>query len=300
MTTTDHDPLLVALRAADPAAALADVPPDRVAVRRALQRQRPPRWRVPAVVVPALAAAAVGVFVLIPSGGPGVAQIVARAAAATAPPPHTIVAVRSRIEGRFWSAEDGRSSLLTESSGWVRLAADGRPTDVRSVKTSSRDDPDSVGAESVTRYARPGTVAGAVSRRYDPVTGRTTDEQDSAEVPRLVFDAHRLLERARRGEASVRLDGEATVDGHRTYRLVVEERDPELDAAGIVDRTELYVDTTTFDAVRYRSTSEGRTSPGGVPFRSELTEQVLDWQALPDTPANRRLLELRGPVTPAR
>lgn len=206
--------------------------------------------------------------------------------------------MRSRIDGRFWSAENGRSSLLTESTGWVRLAADGRPTDVRTLKISSRDDPDSVGAESVTRYARPGAVMGAVSRRYDPATDRTTEERDSAEVPRMVFDAHRLLEQARRGAATVRLDGEATVDGHRTYRLVVEGQDPEAAAVGIEDRTELYVDATTFEAVQYRTTSEGRTSPGGVPFRSELTERVLDWRALPDTPANRKLLELRGPVAP--
>lgn len=299
MTTTDHDPLIASLRAADPAASLPDVPPDRAAVRRALRRRRGPRWQVPALAVPALAAVAAGAFVLAPSGGPGLAQIVERAAAATAPPSHTIIAVRSRIEGRFWNAEDGRTSLATETTGWVRVAADGKPTDVRSLQTSSRNDPDSVGAESTTSYARPGAVAGAVSRNYDPKTGRTTQEQDSAEVPRMVFDAHRLLERARRGTTTVRLDGEATVDGHRTYRLVIEDPDPEIAAAGIVDRTELYVDTTTFAAVQYRTTSEGRTSPGGVPFRSELSERVLDWRALPDTPANRKLLQLRGPVTPA-
>ncbi|MEV4421296.1 hypothetical protein AB0L40_15120 [Patulibacter sp. NPDC049589] len=213
------------------------------------------------------------------------------------------MAIRSRIEGRSWSATQGDSSFSNDEQGWVRVTGDGDPLDVRSVRLRSSDasGPGSAppGLEETTAYPRPGQET-ITQRQYDPRTGRTTTERGAGEVPRLVFRAHDLLQEARRGAADVRLDGERTIDGRRTYRLVV--RDPADGAPipGIEDRTELYVDAETYAAVEYRHVSQGRTQPGGVPFRSELVQRVLDYEELPDTAGNRELLELRGPREPAR
>lgn len=297
MDPLEHDPLLHRLRAADPAAGLDDALPDRPAVRAAIgHRTRARRFRV-AVPAPVLAAG-VAAVVLIPSGTPAVAEIVDRAAAATEAPPDAIVAIRSRIEGRFWSAEDGHSGLTEDETAWVRSAPDGRPRAIRTIsRLTTTEDPAPREQESTTTYASPGEIDGAVSRTYDPESGRTTTERGTAQLPRLVFDAHRLLEAARRSGTGARLDGEATVGGRRTYRLVVAERPGGARTPGIADRTELHVDRDTYEAVELRITTRGRTVPAGVPFTHELVQRVVDVDELADTAQNRAVLELRGPTT---
>lgn len=314
MDPLEHDPLLDRLRAADPAAGLDDPRPDRPAVRAALgHRTRAHRLRV-ALPAPVLAAGVTAV-VLIPSGAPAAAdvvEIVDRAAEATAQPPNAIVTVRSRIEGRFWDEKEGHGGLSEDETAWVRSATDGKPRDIRTISRlvtldGPRDDGPSASAprltvtgdpkeeESTTTYATPGEVRGAVSKRYEVATGRTTVERDSAQVPRLVFDAHRLLENAKRDGDSARLDGEATIGGRRTYRLVVRERIGPDPVPGIEERTELYVDKETYEAVELRTTSKGRTAPAGVRFTYELVQRVVGVDEVPDTAENRKVLELRGP-----
>lgn len=308
MSITEQDPLIARLRAADPDPeprhGTDAHPPVRLPLERRLRQRSGRRRRGFAIAAPALGACAVAVFALAPAGSPALAQIVDRAAAATAPPTNAIVVIRSRIEGAFWSAEKGRTGLSQDETGVVRLNADGAPLDLRTLQTrtwNSEDGEGRPGAEDVTHYAVAGQVAGAESQRYDPETGRTTTEKDSASVPRLVFDAHRLLAAARSGRADVRLDGEATIGDRRTYRLVIANLDGEPPVPGIEDRTELYVDTTTYEAVEYRTSSKGHAQIGGRQggaFTNETTQRVLSWKQLPDTPANRRLLQLRGPLEP--
>lgn len=308
MSITEQDPLIARLRAADPdpqpRPGSGDSPPARLPLERRLRQRSGRRRRGFAIAAPALGACAVAVFALAPAGSPALAQIVDRAAAATAPPPNTIVLIRSRIDGRFWSEEKGRTGLSLDETGVVRLDAEGEPLDLRTLQTrtwNSEDGDGRPGVEDVTHYAVAGKVGGAETQSYDPATGKTTTEKSVAAVPRLVFDAHRLLAAARSGHADVRLDGEVTIGDHRTYRLVIANLDGEPQVPGIEDRTELYVDTTTYEAVEYRTSSKGHAQISGrqgQAFTSELTQRVLSWQQLPDTPANRRLLELRGPVEP--
>lgn len=310
MSITEQDPLITRLRAADPdpdpglGRGADDPQPDRPRLERALQRRSGRRRRGFAITAPALGACAAAAFALAPAGSPGLAQVLDRATAATAPPPNAIVVIRSRIEGRFWSQENGRTGLSRDETGVVRLNGEGKPLDVRTLQTrrwSSEDGNGRPGAEDVTHYAVAGEVAGAESQRYDPATGKTVTERNSASVPRLAFDAHRLLAAARSGRTDARLEGEATIGGHRTYRLVIANLDGESAVPGIEDRTELYVDTTTYEAVEYRTSSKGRAQIAGrqgPAFTSETTQRVLSWQQLPDTPANRRLLQLRGPLEP--
>ncbi|WP_026910144.1 hypothetical protein [Patulibacter minatonensis] len=295
------DPLLTRLRAADPAATTTPAA-DRPAVRRALaHRSRAAtrrRWAM--APAPVLGAVLAGALVLVPSGTPALAQIVDRAAAASAPSPGTIVMVRSSVESRSTTAGRDDAPFALEERGWVRFARDGRPLDVRSVRLRSSDQDDggaAPGFEETTTYPRSADGT-PTSQAYDPRTGRTTTQDGTAAVPRLVFRAHELLERARRGTAGVRLDGERTVDGRRVFRLVIEDRGDGGPVPGIAGRTELDVDASTYAPVAYRDVTEGRTQPGDVPFRTEVTQRVIEHDELPDTPATRRLLELRGPREP--
>ncbi|WP_320670535.1 hypothetical protein [Patulibacter defluvii] len=299
----DHDDLLARLRAADPVAGQADPPPARARVRArraALQRRRGV-LAAPIVAAPALAMGTAVVLAVAPAGSPGLDQILDRAAAATDLPANRIVMIRSQIDVRTWHADDGGGELHQDATGWVRLNPAGKPLNVRE-RTNSASYRGGSGVDSATEYATAGEVKGAVSQDFDPKTGRTTTERNSAIQPRLVFTAHELLEAARRGERDVRLDGEATVDGRRTYRLVIANLDGESAVPGIEDRTELYVDAKTYDAVQYRTVSKGLTSVPGKPrvrFSNETTQRVTEWRELPDTAANRRLLRVGGPLEPA-
>jgi hypothetical protein len=54
----------------------------------------------------------------------------------------------------------------------------------------------------------------------------------------------------------------------------------------------LWIDRETYAPLRFTDHGEGRNADG--PYDTTFTETVLRFERLPDTPANRRLLEM-GP-----
>jgi hypothetical protein len=294
MTLLD-DPVLRRLEAADPAAGLDEAAPDHAALRRALAT-RHRRRRVGALVPVPLAGAGAAVVLLGPSSSPAVAQIVDRALDASTPPAGSIVASRSTVEGRYWGAKQGRSSSESEERGWVRIAADGEVTDVRTIQLrhAASDEPTrTTPVETATSRSEGGEP---VLRTYDGATGRTKVDRGAWEVPRETFQARDLLRAARDGRTDVRLDGEETRAGRRTYRLLLTGEGRGLPQR-LHLRTTLYVDAATYAPVELRSLTWGRDVQD-EPFRTEVVQRVLEHEVLPDDAAHRRLLELRGPTRP--
>ncbi len=133
-----------------------------------------------------------------------------------------------------------------------------------------------------------------VEETYDPTTREERREERSWSVPSPVFDTHKLFVQAQRGEKRMRLLGQTTVDGRRAWRLLVTGADEEpLDG----DRDELLVDAASYEPLELRRHSEHVRA--GVRFTNDSVERILDYRVLPDTPANRELLELHGPIRPA-
>jgi hypothetical protein len=139
------------------------------------------------------------------------------------------------------------------------------------------------GAEEVTRPA-PGRWG--VIERYSPATGRITVDRGAWSVPGEIFLADRLLARARAGADVERR--ETTVAGRPAYELRWEEPSP---AGHRVEMT-LWVDVESYAPLRFSDHSAGRT--GGEPYDQTFTETVTAFERLPDTPANRRLLEMQA------
>jgi hypothetical protein len=67
------------------------------------------------------------------------------------------------------------------------------------------------------------------------------------------------------------------------------------------ERREVLVDAATYQPIAERVNEHGTTVntesqgvPNGSPFERRLAIRVVRYRELPDTPENRRLLELRG------
>jgi len=293
-----YDELIMRLRRADPTAhdnPAAGRDPDtaRAAVAAARAR-RGARGRrgVGAGVggLAALATAAVVAFGATTAGPvdakPRVGQIVARAAQATDPQPNTIVMIDS-VRAVSWSGGDADGGIRQRTTAFVLLDRDGRVVANRSLRTEGDT---AVGLDEVTR--REGGIP--VLERYDPVTRETTRTERAWMVPSPVFDAHRLFVRAQRGDARMRLLGQTAVGERRAWRLLVTGADEEpLDG----DRDELLVDVSTYEPLELRRHSE--MTKAGERYTHDSSERVVDYRVLPDTPANRELLKLRGPIRAA-
>jgi len=103
-------------------------------------------------------------------------------------------------------------------------------------------------------------------------------------VANEVFRAAALLDSARSAK-----DGEATVNGRPTYVLRWNERSGPPHRL-MIEMT-LWVDKETYAPLRFTDHANGK-SADGEPFDQTYTENVIEFKTLPDTPENRRALEL--------
>jgi outer membrane lipoprotein-sorting protein len=258
------DPVLDRVRAADPVlpgefAGLADFD------ALVLEPSPRPRRRRRLLALPALGAVLAAV-VLVPSSAPQAREIVRRASAAVDPSAGILYAQSA--------AENRNTDGTVDSYGSRRVWVHGT-TAMRWLEDN--------GNEEV--YAR-----GEGTTRFDPRTGKVTQHRDVTMVPNDIFRASQLLSDARAGKA-IKLAGEESVDGRAAYVL----RWDGAEGKGLPDTVHieltLWVDRETYAPLRYTDHSWG-LDRSGKPMDQTYVETVQDFQTLPDTPANRKLLAL--------
>jgi outer membrane lipoprotein-sorting protein len=258
------DPVLDRVRAADPVlpgefAGLADFD------ALVLEPPARPRRRRRLLALPALGAV-IAAVVLVPSSAPQAREIVRRASAAIDPAAGILYA-QSAAETRN---RDG----TVDSYGTRRVWVHGT-TAMRWLEDN--------GNEEV--YAK-----GEGTTRFDPKTGKATQFADVTMVPNNIFRASQLLSAARAG-TDIKLAGEETVNGRKAYVLRWDDNHGLPDTLHI--ELTLWVDQETYAPLRYTDHSWGLDA-SGKPLNQTYVETVQDFQTLPDTPENRKLLEL-GP-----
>ena len=255
------DPVLDRVRAANPAdtgdfEGLADFD--------ALVLDPPRRQRRRLLALPALGAV-IAALVLVPTAAPRASEILRKASAAL-DVGDGILYARSSAETR--SALDGTSDVVRIAPGLgARRAGDALARGQR---------------------RRGGLQAGRRpdARRRSVRQGHQASGEHA--VPTEIFRAGALLESSRAGK-DVSLDGEATVNGRPAYVLRWNEKSgpphwPTIEMT-------LWVDKETFAPLRFTDHSYGK-AVDGKPFDQTYTENVLEFKTLPDTPENRKLLEL--------
>ena len=259
------DPVLDRVRAADPVqpgefAGLADFD--------ALALEPPPRphrrRRRGLLALPALGAVLAAV-VLVPSSSPQAAEIVRRASAVVAPDGGGILYAKSAAENRH---SDGTVDTYGTRQVWVHGT-----TSMRWLQDDGEDE----------AYAK-----GDGTTRFDPRTGKTTKYADVTMVPNNIFRASQLLSAAKSGK-EIELVGEETVDGRPAYVLRWNDNHGLPDTLHI--QLTLWVDRETYAPLRYTDHSWGLDA-SGKPFDQTYFETVQEFKKLPDTPENRKLLEL--------
>jgi hypothetical protein len=114
--------------------------------------------------------------------------------------------------------------------------------------------------------------------------GRTTTDPGASMIPGEVFRVRGL-----RASDDVSLAGEATVRGRPAYVLRWNEKSgpphwPTIEMT-------MWVDKETYAPLRFTDHSWGKAADG-KPFDRTYREDILEFRTLPDTPENRRLLEL--------
>jgi hypothetical protein len=273
MSTSDHDPLLERLRAADPAQTLRGPATDRPRIAAALRRRTARRRLRAGSAVAVLALVATLATIVAPSGTPSYSSIVARAAQAATPPPGAILAVDAVIE------IDG---MRVRQRSWQRATAAGKPLTLRVVRIRSTDPREPTGSEYVSGVDASGMP---FTRRYDPSNGEALVRNVGTSEGYLSVDRLYAVGRRASRHALVR----TTIDGHSAYRLLTTRI---RGRAGSRWRSEVFVDAKTFRLLAWRE--EARTPGSHALFRASV--HVLSERKLPDTPQNRRLLRLRGPT----
>ncbi|HWK29328.1 MAG TPA: hypothetical protein VNS09_22385 [Solirubrobacter sp.] len=251
------DPVLDRVRAANP---VTEAEFAGAADFDALVLPRRPRRRRRWLAVPALGTV-VAALVLVPSSAPGASEILRRASVAVG---DGILYAQSTAELR---AADGEVDHYGTRRVWVRGDDAMRWVDDQ-------------GNEDV--YAK-----GAGTAHRDGRTGEVEREPDASMVAGDIFRSVALLQSARAGDA-VTLEGETTVDGRPAYVLRWTEQ-----RGGPAIEQKLWIDRETYAPLRYTDHSRGR-DVSGKPFDQTYVETVQEFRTLPDTPENRRLLELGG------
>jgi hypothetical protein len=218
----------------------------------ALPLSRPPRRRRRLLALPAVGAI-LAALVLVPTSAPQASEILRNAVDAVAVDDGGILYARSEVDG-YGTRE-------------VWVLGD------RAMRWLEADGDEEVFA------------AGEGTTRRD-TAGRTTTDRDVRMVPSEVFRARGLLESAGR---DVELEGEATVRGRPAYVLRWNEKSgpphwPTIEMT-------LWVDKETYAPLRFTDHSWGKAADG-KPFDTTYSEDILEFKTLPDTPENRRLLEL--------
>jgi outer membrane lipoprotein-sorting protein len=229
-----------------------------------LDPPRRPRRRRRLLAFPA-AGAIIAALVLVPTSAPQASEILRNAVNAVAVDDGGILYARSQAESRNAAGEVqnyGSRQVWVLGDGALRwLAADG--------------------LEEVFK-------AGEGTTSYDPRTGKVLTNPGARMEPAEIFRVAGLLQSAMAGK-DIELEGEATVNGRPAYVLRWTEKSgpphwPTIDMT-------LWVDKETSAPLRYSDHSYGKAADG-KPFDTTYTENVLEFKTLPDTPANRKLLEL--------
>jgi outer membrane lipoprotein-sorting protein len=251
------DPVLDRVRAADP------VDPGEFAGRAdfdALVLEPPRRRRRRLLAFPGLAAVLAAVIVL-PGSAPQASEIIRRANAAIAPGDGILYA-KSRAERR--GADGARESYGTREV-WVRGTA------MRWLEDTGNEE----------------VSDGSGVARFDRRTGKVAEYPDMQMVAGEIFRAGELL-RSARANRNVELLDDESVGGREAYVLRWHER-----RGGPTIEMTLWVDKETYEPLRFTDHSWG-DDVEGRPFDETFTENVLEFETLPDTVQNRKLL-LMGP-----
>jgi hypothetical protein len=256
------DPLLARVRAADPARAAHLVPrPEHVRAarrRRAVARGR----RVMTAAAGALALALTAIAL-----APGRSDLLVEAVRASELPPRSIVVIDSVV-----TLSSG-ATVSKHQTTWMRTSRTGAVLAWRQLVTHASD-------PSFDTEEAGGRTAGGVRfvRSRDTGTGAVSTRRNVAGTPSTVFalEVRRRLEQARASGARVLRAAryEAVVS---TARI----------APALTETVELRLDPSSHAAIGYVRTDRG---PAGI---QRVEEQVVARTTLPDTAANRRLLELR-------
>ncbi len=277
-----HDPLMERMRRADPTAGLAaraDV--DRARTRTARRRRAARRGAAVGGAAGFVALLATFAFALGPAGERG-SSLIVEAGKAAELPPSSIVVFDSVLA---YAAPD--LAFRVHQTSVLRISPTGRVLAIRNVVRSATD-PKAVEDESFS------IVGGhPVMTVYDPHTGRVLrHEERGIPVDGFAIRVERLLASARARRTRARVAGHATVGGRGVYRI--ELTPPH--AAGLQTRDELLIDAVTHKPIVLRDEVTGTLR--GKPYFQHSTERVLSQRTLPDTPRNRRILDLHTPIPP--
>lgn len=253
------DPVLDRVRAANP------VSEDEFAGLthfEALELQARRRRRRRFLAIPALGAVLAAVVVL-PNSAPQAREVLQHAVNAVAVDDGGILYARSTAQwGPTGGAPDGTSArqVWVQGDTAMRWLEDG-------------------GVEEVYREGE-----GTTQRTAD---GKLRTERDVRMVPTEVFRASGLLAKAQSG-SNVQLE-EEELDGREVYALRWNEpsgppHHPRIEMT-------MWIDRETYAPLRFADHSYGKDVEG-KPFDQTYREDILEFKQLPDTPENRRLLEL--------
>jgi hypothetical protein len=250
----------------------------------AAARRARPRPRVVAGAATAVAIVAAGVSALVPASGPGAQEILERAAAAVgAGEQPEILTADIRAEQLAGSAVSGSYGTTRV---WVRQVPGRGTPEFRSLQLAGPH----AGNELVS-FPSPGTALPFTSEEYSAADDRIVVRPgtQSAMTPEL-FEARTLLARARQGD-DVALDDNATVNGRPAYRLTWRE-DTSRAPNDVTVEVTLWIDRDTYAPLQFTDHDTG-TDAQGRPLDQTYRATILDFERLPDTAANRELLEMR-------
>lgn len=321
--TGEHDDLLERLRAADPARSAPPaeppsegrlrlvapgertrVPAGLHAVAAARRRHAHQRVRRLAAATTALACAATAAFAVgLPtvggSGGdsglralvPSLAEVAARAEQASRPRARSLLYYRSDVQ---WGSPT--DPIREQRTTVLRYDERGRVVAMRSLHERDR-----AYSESVPRIVDSTSVTDPRSRHGGTIsdwdsTRRRVRSFSGVSVPFIVHRTAGLLRAAER--RAKRRGGEVVqvrYKGRRAYRIDVSSVDWPRERgefrAVLIDAETYAPLLFAMDQPSFRPSSDGkRIEP------SRYREHILEIRTLEDTPENRRMLELRGPL----
>jgi hypothetical protein len=252
------------------------------------------RRRTPALLagaVTAIAAALAVAGALIPTHSLAARTIPERAAAAVTPDQAEILT--ADIHGVQLR---GQSSAVVADYGttrvWIRRVPGRGVLAFRSLALDSASTGASGQHQGDETASYPSTPpAGAVSLPFTTAVYTAADHRltvspgTKSEMAPELFQARTLLAKARAGQ-DVQLDEHADVDGRPAYKLTWAETSSHL----TIEMT-LWIDRETYAPVQFTDHSRG-LDVHGEPVDETYKATIANFEQLPDTPGNRRLLRM--------
>jgi hypothetical protein len=287
MSSQTRDPLLERVRAADPT--VGDVVPAGIDLARisALRRAEAARRRRRGVLgTVTLAVLLATVALVLPLGGRGPSDdsILLDAAQASELPPNSIVVVE-----RLLTSRSSVGGFRARHISWLRTSASGRVLTWRD-RTVSATDAAMRLADASSGRTRDGAP---YMTTYDWRTRHATRIVNAQLVAPdlLATQMRRYVTAARSSGRHTTIDGPATIDGRRVYRIHITTRSAPRER----EARELVIDARTFKPLAMHYDSYKRALDNKPAFL-HVTERILSERTLPDTPRNRRFLRAGGPV----